>query len=80
MPHKFKIGQPVEYHPPHGIYAPRGAYLVTAKLPERDGEFEYHIRSVNELHERLVRERELSVIAIYDNAPGVSEPKKPRRK
>jgi hypothetical protein len=53
MPHKFKIGQPVEYHPPHGIYPPRGTYLVTAKLPQSDGEFEYHIRSVSEQHERV---------------------------
>jgi hypothetical protein len=27
--HRFKIGQPVEYYPPHRMYAPRGAYHVT---------------------------------------------------
>ena len=70
MPHKFKVGQAVEYHPPRGIYAPRGTYLVTAELPERDGQFEYHIRSVNERHERVVRESELRVIAADDNPPG----------
>jgi hypothetical protein len=32
---------------------------VTAKLPERDGEFEYRIRSALEEHERLARESEL---------------------
>jgi hypothetical protein len=62
MAHKFYLGQAVEYRPPRGIYAPRGAYVVTAKLPERDGEFEYHIRSVNEQHERVVWERELSAL------------------
>jgi len=44
MPHKFTIGQAVEYSAPRGLYAPPGIYLVTAKLPERDGEFEYHIK------------------------------------
>lgn len=39
-----KIGQAVEYASPRWIYAPPGIYLVTAKLPERDGEFEYYIK------------------------------------
>jgi hypothetical protein len=80
MPHKFKIGQPVEYHPPHGIYAPRGTYLVTAQLPQWDGEFEYHIRSVSEQHERVVRESDLHAIAIDADTPSTPEPKKPRPK
>jgi hypothetical protein len=58
--HKFHLGQPVEYWPSRGIYAPRGPYVVTAKLPERDGEFEYHIRHMSEQHERLARESELT--------------------
>jgi hypothetical protein len=33
--------------------------VVTAKLPERDGEFEYHIKHINELHERIAKESEL---------------------
>ena len=33
--------------------------MVTAKLPERDGEFEYHIKHTGELHERIARESEL---------------------
>jgi hypothetical protein len=70
MAHKFHIGQAVEYHPPRGIDAPRGAYVVTAKLPTReDGEFEYHIRSINEQHERVAGESELSAIIANDNAP-----------
>ena len=44
MPHKFKVGQAVKYHPPRWIWAPPGTYLITAELPERNGEFEYHIR------------------------------------
>jgi hypothetical protein len=33
--------------------------VVTAKLPERDGEFEYHIKHSSELHERIAKEGEL---------------------
>jgi hypothetical protein len=57
--HKFHLGQIVEYRPPRGIDSPRGPYIVTAKLPERDGQFEYHIRSASEQNERLVRENDL---------------------
>ena len=32
---------------------------MTAKLPERDGEFEYHIKHTSELHERIAKESEL---------------------
>jgi hypothetical protein len=54
MPHKFKIGQAVEYASPRWIYASPGIYVVTPKLPERDGEFEYHIKHLKELHERII--------------------------
>jgi hypothetical protein len=33
---------------------------VTRKLPERNGEFEYRVKSANEPHERVVGESELS--------------------
>jgi hypothetical protein len=59
MPHKFILGQAVGYTPPPGLYAPPGIYVVTAKLRQRDGEFEYHIRHSSELHERIARESEL---------------------
>jgi hypothetical protein len=38
---------------------PGGACVITKILPERDGEFEYRIKSVNEPHERVVRESQL---------------------
>jgi hypothetical protein len=63
MMHKFHLGQTVAYNPQRGIWAPRGAYVVTAKLPERDGEFEYRVRSILEEHERLARESELQAIS-----------------
>lgn len=68
--HKFYLGQSVSYRSPRLIGAPSGTYVVTAKLPERDGEFEYHIRHAREHHERMVRESELSAISADDNAPG----------
>jgi hypothetical protein len=43
----------------HLAGSPPGIYLVTAKLPERDGEFEYHIKHTSELYERIARESEL---------------------
>jgi hypothetical protein len=59
MAHRFILGQAVAYTSPRGIYAPRGIYVVTAKLPERDGEFEYHIKHISEQHERIARESQL---------------------
>jgi hypothetical protein len=60
MPHKFKIGQTVEFRPAErGHYVARGTYVVTKQLPARESEFEYHIRSSNEPHERIARESEL---------------------
>jgi len=59
--HRFKIGQPVEYHPPRGIYAPHGAYHVTAELPVRYGEFEYRIKHPRENYERVAAESDLHV-------------------
>ena len=41
---------------PPRLYAPPGIYVVTAKLAERDGELEYHIKHISELHERIARE------------------------
>ena len=59
MPHKFVLGQAVGYTPPRRHYAPPGMYVVTAKLLERDSEFEYRIRHSSELHERIAKESEL---------------------
>jgi hypothetical protein len=61
MPHKFILGQAVEFRPRHGQYAPPGTYLVTAKLSEWDGKFEYRIKHSSELHERIARESEFHV-------------------
>ena len=74
--HKFHLGQPVEFKPPRGIYAPRGVYVVTAKLPERDGVFEYRVRSAGEEHERAALENELSAVVVEDKPPEAPQIKK----
>ena len=58
--HKFQIGQTVFLTASLGRDIPGGAYIVTKKLPERSGEFEYRVKIANEPHERVVRESELS--------------------
>ncbi len=55
-------GQTLTYNPQKGTWAPRGAYVVTAKIPERNGEFEYRIRSAIEDNERMARESELQAM------------------
>ena len=60
--HKFRVGETVFLHRSLHLNIPGGAYLVTKKLPERDGEFEYRIKNVNEPHERVVRESQLRKI------------------
>jgi hypothetical protein len=37
---------------------------VTAKLPERNGEFEYHIKHTSEPHERIAKESETQLAHI----------------
>ena len=60
--YKFQIGQTVFLTPSLGRNVPGGAYIVTKKLPERDGDFEYRVKSVNEPHERVVGESQLSEV------------------
>ena len=54
MPRKFSVGDRVRFYDHE-----RTVSVVTMQLPERDGEFEYRIRSPDEPHERIAREREL---------------------
>ena len=57
--HKFRVGQLVQLFSAISRNVPGGTYEVTKQLPENRGEFEYRIKSVNQLHERVVRESEL---------------------
>jgi hypothetical protein len=59
--HKFKLGLTVFLERTTlNRDAASGAYEVTRQLPERNGEFEYQIKSSGEPHARVVRESELS--------------------
>jgi hypothetical protein len=58
--HKFKVGDAVEYQPPHNIWAPIGTYIVTAQLPMVAGDFHYQIKTESEPYQRIARESELS--------------------
>ncbi len=61
LPHKFIIGQTVQFHPSaRDHYAARGRYAVTKLLPENNGEPEYRIKSADKAHERIARKSELS--------------------
>ena len=60
--HKFKLGRSVILQSTtFNRDAARGAYEVMAQLPERDGQFEYRIKSRGEPHERVVKESDLSL-------------------
>jgi hypothetical protein len=60
MPHKFAIGQMVRFRPAGHDRSAAGWYVVTKRLPERDGELQYRIKYSTEPHERIARESELS--------------------
>jgi hypothetical protein len=59
LSHKFHVGQLVQLIPSISRKVPGGSFEITKKLPERGGEFEYRIKSINEPHERVARESEL---------------------
>ena len=58
--HKFHVGQTVFIDASRLRNIPGGAHIVIKQLPERDGEFEYCLRSVNEPYDRVVRESQLT--------------------
>jgi hypothetical protein len=58
--HKFHVGQTVTLRSAASRNVRGGVYKVTRQLPENSGEFEYRIKSVGEMHERVTRESELT--------------------
>jgi hypothetical protein len=59
--HRFKLGRSVLLQSTtFNRDAARGAYEVIALLPEREGQFEYRIKSRGEPHERVAKESDLS--------------------
>jgi hypothetical protein len=57
--HKFHVGEIVHLSPFISRNVPGGSYQVVKQLPERNGEFQYRIKSVDEPHERVAGENEL---------------------
>jgi hypothetical protein len=57
--HKFKIGERLFPARSVGLDVSKGAYVVVKRLPKHNGEFEYQIKSVSEIDERIVRESQL---------------------
>ena len=51
--HKFHVGQLVQFAAAISRNVPGVSYEIVKKLPEHDGEFEYRIKSMNELHARV---------------------------
>jgi hypothetical protein len=68
--HKFKIGQRLFLVRSIGSSVPGGAYVVIKRLPKRNSEFEYQIKSINEADERVVRESELRTNPWRNNPVG----------
>jgi hypothetical protein len=62
MPHKFKIGDIVNYRPrDRALTKAGGTYTVTGLMPTMDGQQpEYRIKHASEDFERVALERELS--------------------
>jgi len=60
--HKFKVGQTIILSPAIARNLPGGMYEITKQLPKSDGEYEYRIKSINEPHERVMREIQLLII------------------
>ena len=48
MPHKFTIGQTVHFRPAGHDHSVAGLYVVTKRLPVKDGEFQYRIKQSHE--------------------------------
>jgi hypothetical protein len=59
--HKFKIGQSVSFTSgPFGRGSSNSIYKIVQLLPPEGYDYQYKIKSVNEPHERVVKESDLS--------------------
>jgi hypothetical protein len=58
--HKFHVGETVTLIPSISRNVAGGIYQVIRQLPHNGRDFEYHIKSENEDHQRVARESELA--------------------
>lgn len=65
--YKFGVGEIVAVKPDIMRNLPGGRYQVTRQLPESAGEIEYRVKSANEPHERVVRQRDLTKVPAVEN-------------
>ena len=62
--HKFKVGQSVSLvSGPFGRGGTNNIYIITQLLPPEGDDYQYRIKSVNEPHERVVKESQLDCFA-----------------
>jgi hypothetical protein len=52
--HNLQIGELVRLLPAISRNVSGGSYEIIKQLPERNGEYEYQIKSMSELHQRVV--------------------------
>ena len=60
--HKFRVGETVTLIRSISRNVAGGIYQVTKQLPHNGLDFEYHIKSANEEHQRVAGERELTKV------------------
>jgi hypothetical protein len=58
--HKFHVGDTVMLKPSISRNVPGGVYEVIKQLPHNGREYEYHIKSANEEHQRIAGEGEMT--------------------
>lgn len=66
IPHKFKIGQAVDLIPSVSRLAANGHYQIISLRPSEGEIPQYRIKSMRELHERVVAENELTLLRQLD--------------
>jgi hypothetical protein len=60
MPYKFRVGETVTVRQTRNLNVPGDVFEVVRQRPGTQGEPEYQIKSINEPHQRVARESELS--------------------
>jgi hypothetical protein len=58
--HKFRVGEKVQLLAGQGVrFGTAEVFEIVQQLPERDGEYQYKIKSVDEPHLRVAKEYQL---------------------
>jgi len=60
MPYRFRVGETVTVRQARNLDVPGDVFEVVKQLPGTQGEPEYQIKSMDEPHQRVARESELS--------------------